>query len=822
MNQQKSRTKSKMTHFLTADPKKLTRKPRSQDVWKVKKRMRKAQVETVHDFVEDISVGVSWSGATFKDDHLTNKNFIQTSIIGLDFDSGLTPQNAIDRLQKYNITPSCWYPSFSDDPTGNRKFRLVFFLDKSIEDASVYSTLMELFFNLYPEVDRLQDAARFFYGTNAEGIVLNPDEIPLQDLYTALSSNTIKGARLRKNKHRTKGGKDLQELASSGQKNKEWFKQLKDNKKCKMVDWDKLASRVQVFHDFMYRKKRLHYTQLEGIATNLAWMHSGKKLYRKRLTEFNKNHEGDDPYPRDGRFELARDFTHRNKKLETAMFPMNLDNPKFMAPEEDHKYKNLIEAERDQLIGVKEKSERKKLSLQDAERAFIIKYRDIIDDMDSEAIHIITAHTALGKTEAIKNSDSNSLLCFPTHDLKNEVSFRRDEPHSFITTPPVPSFDDPELAEKISSLYNLGFGGQAWKVIIDVSLNGMGPDSDKAEKYIKKRNEIFATSKAILTTHDWGIHSADKLKHVDTVVFDEDPMDTLAPIDSVNISDLVKLASNSGETLFPSRGGTNLMDVATYLMGLSDDNMTELPNEFRLDLKDRAVAYSQIKNIDSNVKNFLESDYLYKDGDVIYFINQSFLPDDKKVIILSASAHVNYYKEIYGDRVQIHDFSSIEKKGEVRQHMRKSYSRTSLKNSLDEAKRLQDGKPIITFMKYKKELKDSDKQAHFGNCSGYDHLKGQDIKVIGTPYPHMSKVLLLAKVLGITGSTEWGRKNVEYNGLEFNFSCFKDNDKLSGILFDLIHSDLVQAVGRARTLREDCRVDLYSNFPLRIATSYHV
>jgi len=35
-----------------------------------------------------------------------------------------------------------------------------------------------------------------------------------------------------------------------------------------------------------------------------------------------------------------------------------------------------------------------------------------------------------------------------------------------------------------------------------------------------------------------------------------------------------------------------------------------------------------------------------------------------------------------------------------------------------------------------------------------------------------------------------------------------------------IESDLIQAVGRARTLRTSAHVDLYSSFPLRISDEF--
>jgi hypothetical protein len=81
---------------------------------------------------------------------------------------------------------------------------------------------------------------------------------------------------------------------------------------------------------------------------------------------------------------------------------------------------------------------------------------------------------------------------------------------------------------------------------------------------------------------------------------------------------------------------------------------------------------------------------------------------------------------------------------------------------------------------------------------------------------------LLAKVLGInfkTSDTTMGFKEIEYNGFRFMFNCY-DSSELRDIQLGLIESDLIQAIGRARTLRTEATVELYSNFPLRITHQF--
>ena len=57
---------------------------------------------------------------------------------------------------------------------------------------------------------------------------------------------------------------------------------------------------------------------------------------------------------------------------------------------------------------------------------------------------------------------------------------------------------------------------------------------------------------------------------------------------------------------------------------------------------------------------------------------------------------------------------------------------------------------------------------------------------------------------------------VVHNGFRFRFMTYADAT-LRAIQFYMIESELEQAVGRARLLRCDCTVNLFSDFPLKQA-----
>ena len=109
--------------------------------------------------------------------------------------------------------------------------------------------------------------------------------------------------------------------------------------------------------------------------------------------------------------------------------------------------------------------------------------------------------------------------------------------------------------------------------------------------------------------------------------------------------------------------------------------------------------------------------------------------------------------------------------------------------------------------------------AHFGACSGIDVYGGQDLLVVGTPHINQDAYMLYALMLGKNVSSldcddcKLKRQNVKRNGYEFTFMTFEDNF-LQTIQLWAIEQELYQAIGRARALRNECKVYVFSNLPL--------
>jgi hypothetical protein len=112
---------------------------------------------------------------------------------------------------------------------------------------------------------------------------------------------------------------------------------------------------------------------------------------------------------------------------------------------------------------------------------------------------------------------------------------------------------------------------------------------------------------------------------------------------------------------------------------------------------------------------------------------------------------------------------------------------------------------------------------YFGNTRGYNNLKGKDIMVIGTPHINPIVYLFHAEFLGIDTNTidkKMDYQTIQWKGMQFKFQTFNNPD-LRNIQLHLIEGELIQAIGRARTIRTDAQVQVFSNFPLLMTDKFN-
>lgn len=124
-----------------------------------------------------------------------------------------------------------------------------------------------------------------------------------------------------------------------------------------------------------------------------------------------------------------------------------------------------------------------------------------------------------------------------------------------------------------------------------------------------------------------------------------------------------------------------------------------------------------------------------------------------------------------------------------------------------------NGCNVITFAEFERNF---GTKYHFGGVEGLDILKGKDLCVIGTL--NISDVVykLYGMRIGVSDSeleADMKKLRVQHNGYDFSLFAY-ENKIMQTIQIWFVESLLEQAVERARLLRCDCKVKVYSGFPV--------
>jgi len=851
-------------YTITIDPTPQHKKPDSRTAKTITKNLSLVTGITINEFSELISPpnSFTWAGGIFEGTR-SNSNWRYQSVFALDFDKGtLSIQEIIIRIQQFDIQPQIWYTSFSDSPE-HRKFRVVFFLDSPVDDPDIYKLITNSLKKLYPEADNCFDPARFFYGGKQCSIIhtqpINTssfiDALSIQ-MITSDSNSTrklplsssyysrVKTARIGKsydisypecyfsaekeisgvisplvqkklNYTSLNGVASIEDQNIQNNTSLNGGPSLKDqynenitslNAKNKIhLDFDLAREKVKILDEFL-KGTWLYHMQLFGLATNLVHVRGGFQLMKKTMDKYNQL--GKTQYTKNN-FNI---LPYVNK-VEYHPIPVN----RFSPFEQDKDLFDIVSSTKDVRGRIDILEPIHKMELEEAEEIMKSTIQKINETGECGKIYLIKLPTAIGKTQVI-TSIAGVTISVPTNRLKNEISQRMKVKH--MTTPDPVVFDDISLNSMIEYYFRLGLPRKVSSLLYNVS-NKKGTvryseeDVQRAEEYLNQLRMCQITKDTLITTHSRSLING--FAH-DTLIFDEDPINQIIDIKQLKISDLIKINIQSSNIL-----KDELDPAIKALIECNPMEPLETPKS-SVDL-DKLVEQISQRKIDSNIIDFFGSDYLIKDKfdlNKIHYVVERKIPDHKKVIILSATIPVNVYKRIYGDRVEIIDLADVKQQGTIVQHTSRSCSRDGLNRYASTISKEIGDKPVITFMKYRHHFNNPVNDMYFGNCSGYDGLKGIDLAVVGTPHRNNVEYVLMSKVMGIDFSIDdltMSHQTIEHGGFRFKFNCF-DHPDLRGIQLALIESDLIQAVGRARTLRTDARVDVYSNFPLRISDQF--
>jgi hypothetical protein len=461
-------------------------------------------------------------------------------------------------------------------------------------------------------------------------------------------------------------------------------------------------------------------------------------------------------------------------------------------------------------------------------------------DSTENKVFVVKCDTGVGKTEELLQEDLEGVcVAFDTHRLKKEAYTRlcqrgRDA-YVWPEPPPLPE----ALDEKLRRCHTIGTGGTAEVYRQALEHREVFVDAERVaaiDRYLQALSQVHMKSR-ILATHEKA-YQLQRNPHIHTFVFDEDFTKTLIRIDEVKPPDIEairKMIGNSGDARYvpieehlkavlhaPSRM-THRNTLESYPSALIQQILLRTPTSF-----------------ESPIEALFSCDAYRKDAadaespERVYCITRQKLRDDRKYVILSATADERVYRILFGDRLEFIDLSGTALKGKLVCHTARSYSKRSIYSDPDtfaakvQADKSKYGfKGIIThkFCALRENGEMSLKGSNgtvpvfgtFGGLQGLDSLGGMSIAVYGAPYPPEYVVKLWAAVLGLNvdeDGFDFAERAVEWNEFEIFVPTCSDDPDLQRLYLWLAHSDIVQAVGRARLVNNDCEVHVFAKLPV--------
>ncbi len=815
------------------------------------------------------SKGNVFCTSTFKNGVKNKENFEQSQLLTLSFDSFSSPGNREvtfekikARTQRYKLPMLFAYDSYT---SGTRKrFNIVFLNETPLSDLREAEAMQRALMMIFPEADNDCSVLKLNKGGNK--LLYSDEAMPTINAEWVLMNMCLHlknrfGVTNYKRKiaefSRATGTRlDDRSLPSTSvaEVHTEYHRDIIDDKnssKCIIEEGsDKILSHLEyrinfedggthekvsseqkrsstispisssilksfstscrLHQEFESGSRSLTQQELLGLATNLAQVKSGQKMFNAVLSM--KRHPGWEQeinnwdyyfYYIKGKgakpcscFCPYRDTCQHGKDILSTV------KPKY------HQIERLANWG-DPLVG-----------LDEAWADFKEKFQEAIDS-DDQCWHIIKSQTALGKTQAVleflKGTSLKTLVSLSTNRLKREFCERAGKMGiDMVVSPSLHELQDeiPDVVwGEIQDLYDVGKSPmpRIEKAIAD-------DDVECAKVFKKYKRELLEFNNAsghAITTHR-RLTSMNVSKY-DLIIVDEDIVySTVIPSrETVSLSTLRKLKKKLAAS------DPLAAKIKKCLKRVEDSEF------FTLGEADWHRAYADIKmavNIPAlcSATHFCYREATEQENDLsensVTFIKPVKFPDNKKYIMLSATADRDICELYFGaNNVRFYDCKEAENTGTLNQHGDRSMGRSSIRKDtsiIDRIKKWTGFNYTISFKEFHKYYTGD---LHFGNCAGCDMLKGENIDVIGTPHQPEWIYKLFAYSLGYEVDDDLKPNMVvAHNGFRFRFMTYAD-ETLRAIQFYMIESELEQAVGRARLLRCDCTVNLFSDFPLKQA-----
>jgi len=583
----------------------------------------------------------------------------------------------------------------------------------------------------------------------------------------------------------------------------------------------------RLLRDFESGSRRLNHDERFGLATNLIHVYSGKSLFKSIL---RSNGCFDDRPKRYSEWDYYLSYMTQQKNNYK---PKSCESYCPYADKCPHSA-NILTTAKPKYRQVERVQTYSYATLKEAAEQFIRTFREFIN-AKGFGWYVIKCQTAIGKTRAVleflKNTQLRVLLVVPTNVLKRDVQRRAEELGiDIIVSPSLHELEDQlptDVWDDIKLRYDTGKSPQSY---IKKRIKEDHPECAALfRQYQEELDEFNNTPGHTIATHR-------RLTHMDTskydlVIVDEDIVlsTILTNRGKTSIRALKKLKKELEAANLPTSDplADKVMKLIRYLKGCTQESSYFTMPEIKYNRK----AYAGIKmavNIPALCAathfcalNATDEDNEVEKGSVVFQIPVKFT-DNTKYIMLSATANKTICEHVFGaDNVTFRECDLADLQGTIYQDCSRPVSRGYIASDASIYDWVCKTTGVYDIISFKKFLEKGwySGELTFSNCAGVDTLCGKNIGVVGTPHQTDWIYKLFAYAHGFGVDLDMKLKHhttVVHNGFRFRFTTYGDA-LLRTIQFYIIESDLEQAVGRARLLREKCKVYLFSNFPLRQA-----
>ena len=792
---------------------------------------------------------------------LKAENCKAMQVFMLDFDDGISYREIEHKCEVIGIPIAFAYHTFSSTEEKER-FRVAFVHESLIDDPFIIKTALLMLKSIFLECDtQCSNPDRMFYG-GKDLICLNEDATfalvqLLLPFFESLDSNKNFTRNIKRfasenriamyNKSLAMGDhsfyQDILEndgkrdpatihiigetpfpsfcVIESVAKSEKLHQGKSRRQEQKNLDVDNLTG-CRLLDDFLSGEETSH-DQRFVILTNLMRIKGGTKLFYEAMQEF---------YDQES-IEKWQGYRHYMKEYRPKRCSEEFC-PYYSACEQEG---TIVETlARDRKVYCKGDTEY--YPLEEASACMKQNIRQAYS-MRGEGIHLIQAQTGLGKSaaciELIKEErDAKFIIAVPTIRLRDEIYWR-------LVREGVPA-DEMFLTKNING--NPLIPVDVQKAYVEAHERG---EHDLPKKIIQEYYEKIRDSadmraaaeecrlylegmralqgeRIIVTTHAYFINMPRMDLREYTVIIDEDILQLyfLKQMPAVSIDSLQAVKRSAVQPY---------VGIAEKMLDAEEDVYTRISGSCmavplsREELEQMGCTDASNVNDIAHAKVFVKTAGGSEGKPYVQYFCPGQLPK-AKYIILSATLNEKIYKEYFGKRMAVYSYPYLKAQysGKMIQYTYHSLGRTDLRKKKQVffyAKMAAGNEKteIITFKEAGswEEMRGCNSSGlHFGNAVGVDRLAGKDMVVIGTPYLAPSVYKLVACYLGSDVNSKADKapriRRVDYK--EYNFLIVTYEDPLLRVIqLSSIESEMEQCIGRARLLRNECSVYVFSCFP---------